>query len=244
MNKILFTGGSGLLGSEMKHIFPSHNFPSSTEFNVTDYTKMDSAFQMMNGLLGDFTETLVHMAAFTSPPKIDQNPIQALEVNIIGTANIVKLCKKHGLRLIYISSDYVFNGDKGNYSEEDSVYPVNKYAWSKLGGECAVRLYDKHAIIRLSFGPNDFPYDGAFVDQLTSRETVKNIAPKIAKIIKSDFLGTVHIGSKARTVYDYAKSVSPNKDIKEISIKDMKTKIPRDVSLNTGKYDAFVSGGW
>jgi len=90
---------------------------------------------------GDYS-MIIHAAAFTSPPKIDQDPLKAVEVNIIGTANVVRLCIKHNLKLVYISTDYVFRGDKGNYRENDEVFPVNRYAWSKLGGECAVRMYD------------------------------------------------------------------------------------------------------
>lgn len=240
---ILFTGGSGLLGKEMKKVIPDALFPSSKDFDITDMEGMNNTLMVMDQV-GDPIETLVHMAAFVSPPKIEQDPIRALNVNIIGTANIVTLCQKHNIRLVYISTDYVFSGEKGNYNETDLVYPVNKYAWSKLGGECAARLYDKHVIIRLSFGPNEFPYEGAFIDQWTSREPACEIAQKIVKIVKSDFLGTIHIGAKGRTVYDYAKYVSPDKSIKEISIKDMKTKVPRDTSLNTNKFDTFVAGGW
>ena len=240
---ILFTGGSGLLGREMKKIIPDAFFPSSKDFDITDVEGMSTTLEVINQI-GDPIKTMVHMAAFTSPPKIDQDPMKALAVNVVGTANVVTLCQQHNIRLVYISTDYVFSGEKGNYGEEDPIYPVNKYAWSKLGGECAVRLYDNHAIIRLSFGQNEFPYPAAYVDQWTSRLPVKEIVSKITRIIRSDFLGTIHIGSKPRTVYEYAKSISPDKDIKEISIKDSKTKIPRDTSLNTAKFDAFISGGW
>jgi len=75
---------------------------------------------------------------FTSPPKVDQDPAKALDANIVGTANVVKLAQRYRLKVLYISTDYVFRGDRGNYSEADAVDPVNKYAWSKLGGECAV----------------------------------------------------------------------------------------------------------
>ena len=240
---ILFTGGSGLLGKEMKTVIPDAFFPSSKDFDITDMEGMNDTLTVMNQV-GDPIHTLVHMAAFVSPPKVEQDPIKALNINITGTANIVTLCQKYNIRLVYISTDYVFNGLKGNYSETDPLYPVNKYAWSKLGGECAVKLYDKHVIIRLSFGPNEFPYEGAYVDQWTSREPVKEIVQKITKIIRSDFIGTMHIGSKGRTVYDYAKYVSPDKDIKEIFIKDAKTKVPHDTTLNTNKFDTFVTGGW
>lgn len=184
---------------------------------------------------------IVHAAAFTSPPKVEENPIDALDVNIIGTANVVKLCAKYDMKLIYICTDYVFKGNKGNYKEEDPVFPVNKYAWSKLGGECAVRLYDNSIIIRTSFGPNVFPYEGAFVDQWTSRENVKTIAKKISHLIDSDFRGTIHLGSERRTVYEYATSLDRNKDIKGLSIKDLSFKAPEDTSLNVDKYKKLVS---
>jgi hypothetical protein len=64
--------------------------------------------------------------------------------------------------LVYISTDYVFAGEKGMYKEQDELLPQNKYAWSKLGGECAVQMLDNYVIIRLSFGPDIFPYKAAF----------------------------------------------------------------------------------
>ena len=131
----------------------------------------------------------------------------------------------------------VFNGDKGNYNEEDAVKPVNKYAWSKLGGECAVKLYDKALIIRTTFGPNVFPYEGAFIDQWTSRLSVKNIASMMVPLFVKDIAGIIHVGGKRWTVFDYAKSLDPSKSINELSIKGMSFTIPRDTSLNIDKYN-------
>lgn len=210
------------------------NYPSSDEFDVTNLEQMDAFLEKGN------YKVIVHAAAFTSPPQVDENPVHALNVNIIGTSNIVKLCIKHNLKLIYISTDYVFKGDKGNYQEDDAVYPVNKYAWSKLGGECSVRMYDNTVIIRTSFGPNVFPYENAFSDQWTSRESVTDIAKKIANVIRSDFTGTVHLGSKRRTVFEYAKSLDESKPIGKNSIKDVPFNVPVDTSLNVDKYNGLV----
>jgi dTDP-4-dehydrorhamnose reductase len=230
-NKMIMTGGSGLLGSEVKKLLPNADYPSEDDFNILDYGGMDQ-------YLKDKTFSLMlHAAAFVSPPKIDQDPLQAIEVNIIGTANVVKLCMKHQLKLIYICTDYVFKGDKGNYLEDDPVYPVNKYAWSKLGGECAVRLYDNSLIIRTTFGPNIFPYEKAFIDQWTSRESVGKISVMIASMIEKDIIGTIHIGGKRKTVMEYAKGLDDNKDIRPISIHDVSFKVPMDTSLNTNKYN-------
>jgi len=233
--KIIFTGGSGLLGSEFREIFPEIDYPSSMDFNVADYHQMEKY------LKSNRCELIIHAAAFTSPPSIDKEPLKALEVNIVGTSNVVKLCVEYGIRLIYISTDYVFDGHKGNYKETDPVYPVNKYAWSKLGGECAVRMYDKSLIIRTTFGPNVFPYEKAFIDQWTSRESVSVIAEMISQLIDKDITGIIHVGGKRKTVFEYAKSLDETKDIGRLSVNDVSFKVPCDTSLNCDRFKSVVN---
>jgi len=235
-NKILFTGGGGLLGTEMKKILPNLHFPNRNEFDVYNYPQMQEYLQNKN------IDLLIHAAAFTSPPRIDKNPIEAINSNIIGTANIVRGCLENNIKLIYVSTDYVFRGDKGNYSEDDSVFPVNKYAWSKLGGECAVRMYDNSLIIRTSFGENGFPYEKAFIDQYTSRLSVSNLVKKIIPLLNSDLTGTINLGSKRRTVMEYAKSLDSKKQIGDLSINEINFKVPKDTSLNCDKYNKLFGG--
>jgi dTDP-4-dehydrorhamnose reductase len=233
--KILFTGGNGLLGSEFKKILPDIHYPSKAEFDITNYDQMDR-------YLGNGNRSMiVHAGAFTSPPKIDQDPLLAIDVNIIGTSNVVKLCMKYGMKLIYLCTDYVFKGDNGNYKEDDPVFPVNKYAWSKLGGECAVRMYNNSIIIRTTFGPNVFPFEKAFVDQWTSRESVSTMARMIAKLIDSDFKGTVHVGGKRKSVFEYAKGLDPKKEVKELSVNEINFKVPADTSMNCELYNSLVN---
>lgn len=235
-SRIIFTGGSGLLGSEFKKIKPDIDYPSSKDFNVTNYKQMKKYATRISCNL------IIHAAAFTSPPRIDKDPLKGLEVNIAGTANVVKLCIEFDMRLIYISTDYVFKGDVGNYRETDPVYPVNKYAWSKLGGECAVRMYDKSLIVRTTFGPNSFPYEKAFVDQWTSRESVSVIAKKIGLLIDRDITGVIHVGGKRKTVFEHAKSLDEGRDIGELSINDVPFDVPVDTSLNCDKYNELING--
>lgn len=232
--KTIFTGGSGLLGGEFRQIMPAMLYPATQEFDVTDYVQMESYID------GKEITLIVHAAAFTSPPRINEDPQRALDVNIIGTANLVKLCSRHGIKLIYISTDYVFRGDQGMYQEGDPVYPVNKYAWSKLGGECAVRLYDNSLIIRTTFGPNEFPFEKAFVDQWTSRESVAVTARMIAALLDKDVTGTINVGGPRKTVYGYAKRVSPQKEIGELSINDVAFAVPVDTSLDCRRYKELV----
>lgn len=230
----IFTGGSGLLGSEVRKIRPDINYPSSRQFNVTNYE------QMKKYVGSHGCDLIVHAGAFISPPLIEKDPVKAIEVNIIGTSNVVKLCMQIDARLIYISTDYVFKGDKGNYKEEDTVYPVNKYAWSKLGGECAVRMYDKSLIVRTTFGPNVFPYDRAFVDQWTSRECVSVIAKKVSRLIDKDITGVIHVGGKRKTVFEYAKSLDATRDIGKLHTNDVPFNVPVDTSLNCDRYNELM----
>ncbi|MEZ7196961.1 SDR family oxidoreductase [Pseudodesulfovibrio karagichevae] len=231
---ILVTGGSGLLGTALQKAMPRALYPASDEFNVCDPE------QMRRYVAGRDITTVFHGAAFTSPPKIDENPIKALDSNIAGTANVVKLCFENGWRLVYISTDYVFKGDKGRYGENDEVLPQNKYAWSKLGGECAVRLYDNSLIVRTSLGEDEFPYPKAFVDQWTSRQPVTAIAAKLVEIIRrEDLRGVLHVGGERRTIMEYAREISPGKDIGELSINDVAFTVPVDTSLDTARYKSL-----
>ena len=234
-SEIIFTGGSGLLGSEFRKIMPGINYPSSKDFDVTNYNQMEQYVQ------GHEFKMIVHAAAFISPPMIDKNPLKAIEVNIVGTSNVVKVCMKYNLRLLYISTDYVFKGDQGNYKETDPVYPVNKYAWSKLGGECAVRMHENSLIIRTTFGPCVFPFEKAFIDQWTSRESVSKIAKKISRLLDKDIKGVIHVGGRRKTVFEYAKTLDEKRDIAELSISDVPFVVPVDTSLNCDKYNELIS---
>jgi len=234
-SRTIFTGGSGLLGRVFRNLLPDIEYPNSAKFNVTNYE------QMVEYVGPQGLELLIHAAAFTSPPQIEKDPLKAIETNIMGTVNAVKLCMKYDARLIYICTDYVFDGASGNYKENDPVLPVNKYAWSKLGGECAARLYDKSLIIRTTFGPDVFPYEKAFVDQWTSRESVSVIAGMISKLVDTDVTGVVHVGGARKTVLEYAKGLDPSRQIGDLSIHDVLFSVPVDTSLNVDKYNKLIN---
>ena len=232
--KMLMTGANGLLGGEIKKLLPEALYTNKEDFDITNPQQMEGY------LIGKDVGCILHAAAMTSPPKIDKNPAEALQTNIIGTANVALLCLKHGFKLVYMCTDYVFAGDRGNYKEEDPVFPVNKYAWSKLGGECTVRMIDKHLIIRTSFGENVFPYKKAFVDHWTSRQSVSVIARKVVKAMQVGISGTLHIGGNRRSVYEYANDLDPSKEIGKLSVRDVNFVVPADTSLGCSKYQSLI----
>jgi len=235
---ILVTGGSGLLGTALKKLIPEAYYPSHAEFCIPNYASM---WCYTSGL---GVKTLIHLAAFTSPPKIDANPEKAIIDNIQGTCSIVQLCMEFKLRLIYMSTDYVFSGEENNpfidesYQGYDPVYPVNKYAWSKLGGECAVQLYDNYVIIRGTFGPDIFPYDKAFTDQYTSKISVTEMAQRIVNVIRTDYKGILHIGDPVQSIYNYAKKSKP--EVGKMKRNEVDFNVPFNTGLNTQWYDELM----
>jgi dTDP-4-dehydrorhamnose reductase len=231
--QILFTGGSGLLGGEMRKLLPEADYPSSAVFNITNYDQMEKYLDKKD------CKILIHAGAYTLVPQAENEVEKVIDLNIIGTANIVKLCKKNNIKLVYISTDYVFRGDRGLYKEGDELYPVNKYAWSKLGGECAVQLYDNSLIIRTTFGTNVFPYPKAFIDQWTSRQSVSEIAKKIVLVLDKEIRGVIHLGGPRQTIYEYAKSLDESKELGKRSIAELDLKLPKDTSLDMSKFESL-----
>jgi len=225
--KIVITGKNGLLSSELQSIdsniigLDSHNY---------DITNSD-IFQKLEILNPDI---IIHAGAITDSNLVKSNPIIAINTNIIGTANLSNFCIQYNKRLVYISTDYVYNGIQGNYKENDPILPHNEYAWTKLGGECSVRLIPNHLIIRTSFGSNLFPYKQAWENQIVSKDYVDIIAPMILKATKSDLIGILNIGTNPKSIYDYAIKKNP-------SVLPIKKETLLNFSLNTSKYEKLLN---
>jgi len=228
-NKILISGGSGRLGKYLKSLDGKICVPTHREMDISKPESVSRAIEKHR------PSVFIHCAALTGPMQCNNEPILAMLVNVVGTFNVARECAKNGIKLIYISTDYVYKGDRGGYIEEDELLPQNIYAWSKLGGECVVRAYDNSLIVRTSFSPDVFPYDRAFIDQYTSRDSLKIIAPHILKLAKiSGALGVINVGTKRKTVKQLAKMLG-KKDVKNITRREAMFFVPRDTSMNTKK---------
>ena len=77
----------------------------------------------------------------------EKNISKSINLNIIGTCKLVNIASKFKIKIIYLSTSYVYPGNKGNYKEDDPLKPWNNYSWSKLGGECAVQMYKNSLIL-------------------------------------------------------------------------------------------------
>ena len=180
---------------------------------------------------------IIHAAAVTNNRDIEADPSDALDVNIKGTVNLAQACLGSRTRLVYISSDYVYKGDRGNYSESDEVLPSNLYAWTKLAGEAAVRAVANHLIIRTSFGASIFQYPAAFADKWSSKQYVDEVAPKILNAAVGSVTGVLNIGGRRRTLYEYASERNPR--VQEISRGESTYDATEDTSLNLDKWNGL-----
>lgn len=227
IKNIFLTGGSGTLGSQL--ILDSQNYgvsfisPSSEECDIRSNWQVDNKIGNFEG------DTVVHCAAFTDVKKAERYPLLAAKINVIGTFNILHACVKYQKKLIYISTDYVFDGKKGNYKTSDAINPLSKYSKTKAAAELIVRTYDNSLVIRTSFYGKEFPYKKALMDQWTSKDYVDIISPKVLQCIKKDELGIEHVGSPRRTVYEIAKE--RREDVEGMSMNEINIKIPRDTSF-------------
>jgi dTDP-4-dehydrorhamnose reductase len=167
----------------------------------------------------------------------EKNIIQSINLNIIGTSNIVIVCKKLKIKLIYFSTSYIYPGDKGNYKEDDPILPVNNYAWSKLGGESAVQMYNNSLIIRACMTEKPFVHNKALTDVYLNfifQEEIAKILPKLIKI-----KGILNVGGPIQTVYKFACKYNPSvKKISSINIKNVIYK--KKMSMNVSKFRKII----
>ena len=156
--KILITGANGQLGTELRHLLDSRNIEyratDSKELDITDKTAVDTYFN-------DFKPDVVyHCAAYTAVDAAEEEPGKSInqKVNVDGTANLASASNTVGATLVYISTDYVFDGDKeSEYTVDAQPAPRNEYGRAKYEGEQAVQRYaDKYYIIRTSWVYGEF----------------------------------------------------------------------------------------
>jgi dTDP-4-dehydrorhamnose reductase len=146
--KILVTGGNGQLGLALKEVL------AGEEVLFTDTDNMDiTNKEVVEEVISDFKpEFVIHGAAYTNVDGCEEDPELAFKINSEGTKNIVEACKKVNAKIVYVSTDYVFDGTKTEpYSETDQTNPISVYGKSKLEGENYAKEVESHWILRTSW---------------------------------------------------------------------------------------------
>lgn len=228
--KIVVTGGSGRFGSILKKKYKSNKllYPSKVQLNILSTESVEKYLKETN------PKILIHLAGLSRPMMIHDNNIsKSIDLNIIGTANIVKVCSKLRIKLIYFSTNYVYQGKKGNYKETDPVLPINNYAWSKLGGESSVQMYKNSLILRVCMTEEPFIHKKAFSNIKTNFIFHKEVVNILFKIL--NLKGILNIGGKIQSPFNFGKKY--NKNLKKIlAIKNF----PLNPSMNISKLKKVI----
>ena len=224
--KVLVTGANGMLGQDLCPILEDEGYDViETDVNVLDITKtadIDNIFS------NEKPGIVIHCAAYTNVDKAEEDIETARLINVTGTENIAKACKKYDATMVYISTDYVFDGGINKkrtepYLPTDKAAPLNNYGLTKFEGEEAVRNnLEKYYICRTSWlygchGKNfvetmlslaDKPELKVVDDQIGCPTWTVDLANAIIKIINNKPYGTYHTcGGSSTSWYGFAKEI-------------------------------------
>ena len=240
--RILVIGGSGLLGKKLlKTLSFTHNvggtystkpYENCKKLDITDGKAVEQFINLYQ------PEVVIHTAAIKNSDFCEENTDICWRVNVEGTKNIVDVCKKHCVKVIYISSDYIFDGKKGIYDEQANPAPINFYGLTKLESERTIKeeLAD-YIIIRptILYGYNDGS-DATFITKVRTEAEkgntlyldnqmvkypllIDDLATFVIALLDTNKNGTFHIGGNDPvTRYQWAKKIAEIYDLDEEKI--------------------------
>lgn len=200
---ILVSGGAGRLATHLSSAGRERGHQmllrSRQEMDITEPGTVERELSRTS------VDLLIHAAAALDPE--DANAL--VRTNIIGTALIVAACRKHNIKLVYISTDHVYPASRSDHRESDPVLPFTSYGWSKLGGECAVRTYPGSLIVRGAFCPTPYPHAQAYSD--VTKNLVYQDAAAGLILDNLDLEGVLNIGApEPETLLSFARRTRPD----------------------------------
>lgn len=263
--KILVTGSKGQLGKTFEALFSNNN--DQLEFFFTAREDLDISIEED---LKTFFEThtfayCINLAAYTNVEEAEENSVKAFEINASAVKNLALLCQQYKVKLLHISTDYVFDGNKkAPYCESDKTNPLNIYGKSKLLGEQHIKnLLSDYYIIRTSWLYS--AYNRNFVKTIIDKarqkidlritNTQRGIPTSCIELSKFIYYilinqidyGVYHFTSKGETTwYDFAKHIVQSLNNKTINISPSssfktKAKRPKYSVLSTEKAEEYYS---
>ena len=220
--RILVTGAQGMLGSALLPCLQAEHQVGAVDqkdFDIGEGAAVGRAFRELR------PEFVFHLAAFTDVDGCEANPAMAEQVNALGTWNVARACAEIGAGLLYVSSDYVFDGRANRpYREDDCPNPISAYGLSKLRGEKYVQaLVPQHMIVRSSwlYGSGGKNFVATILklakgsgnlrvvsDQQGSPTYTRHLALKLAELMAARVYGVFHVtGSGSCSWYEFARAI-------------------------------------
>lgn len=225
--------GDGLLGNEI-HRQTGWGILSRKKdgFDITDTTTYDIVRQSINTKTKDIT--LINCIANTDT--YSKNKELHWNVNYKGVANLVEFCNKYDIKLVHISTDYVYANSTGLPNENSvPVHQETYYAYTKLLADAYIELKSKnYLILRTTHKQTPFQYPDAWIDQIGNFDYVDKIATKIIYIVKKDVCGIYNIGTELKSMYNLA--IKTNKKVKPKLSPEI---VPKNTQMNLDKFKSI-----
>ncbi len=275
MKKIFLTGASGLLGAnlmkigsadyQMYGVYNQHKIDFDNCWCAQlDLTSEGETEKMIGKVKPDL---IIHCAALTDVEYCETYPVEAEAINVGITKNLSRIAKKLAIKFIYISTDSVFNGKKGDYTEDDTPDPLNVYAQTKLKGEKVIQSeLNNYLIVRTNIYGWNYQNKMSlaewiltklkrkeritmFTDVYFTPVLVNDLTKVLFKMYENNIIGTFHVtGREKCSKYDFGIRLASvfgldSKNIEPISVDNFsfKAKRPKDMSLNTSKVSQLIN---
>lgn len=231
--KVLVTGGNGKLATTLKQMMGGLICLGRQEMDITNEKRIKETFLKYR------PDVCLHLAANTNLNYCEKNRQEAYNVHVVGTQYVADACCEHDVYLVYISTDYAFDGEKGMYNETDYPNPKCFFALTKLLGEFEVKRVSKHLIIRGTMkvrGPWKHPV--APTDMFESLLYYDEFAKILLALIEKKAVGIYHVGNGRFNVYEWAKKLTP--DLQPTMRDKIPFPLPRDCSLDCTKLNSII----
>ena len=228
--KIVVTGVNGQLGYDVVRELKSRGYQDIIGIDIEDLD-ITNKNQVVDFFIKNNPNVIIHCAAYTAVDKAEDNKEICMNVNVLGTKNLVEQAKKYDSKFVYISTDYIFDGEKKiSYEVSDLPNPQSVYGESKYLGELETLNYDKHFIIRISwvFGKNGFNFVKTMLrlgkekeslnvvnDQFGSPTYTYDLSRLLVDLIETDKFGIYHGTNEGTcTWYEFTKEIFKLANIK------------------------------
>ena len=259
MTSLIIFGGSGQLGKSLSSLFPeaisySHS-SDNRKADITNFERLKEIFE------SEKPEIVINASAFTNVDACELEKERAFAVNSLGVMNIASLCREYSSKFIHFSTDYVFSGNKGQYSEDSVPDPINYYGFSKSIGDAYALSLPPSLVIRTSgvygYGKNfpRFVYNNLnagktvnVIEGYYSPITSELLARSVKYLIEHDknISGILNIAGERISRFDLAKTIATtfnfNSDLiaKTQKLPNMKALRPYDSSLDISKAKRII----
>ncbi len=240
--RVAIIGAKGQLGSDLVKVFPEDDVIPFIH-NDLDVTSYDSLVKIKNST----PDIIVNTAAFHKTDDCEDNPEKTFTTNAIGARNVARICNELDATMVYVSTDYVFDGSKNSpYDEDDIPNPINTYGISKVAGESYTKLANRHYIIRVAslFGTAGASGKGGnFVETMIKKarnnEEIKVVDDMVMSptytrdaacmvrniLVKNLPSGIYHVANRGQcSWYEFARTIFETLDI-EANLSPSKTSI-------------------